>query len=301
MNTTPLTHDVPPPTAAERITYGAVHLDVTHRERSLAFWRDALGLELMAEDEDGIVLGAAGHPVIVLHPGATRGWRRGHAGLYHVAVHVPDVGEFARAMARLAEHRIAQAPTDHIFSMATYATGPDALTLEITLETPERFGSFAITPDSIEIIDDEGRRRGPTESLDVGPVLEHLPATPIGAPLAPGARVGHVHLHVPDMDESLAFYRDVIGFEEHMVMPSVGMSDLSAGGRFPHRLAMNTWFGPGIEQPPAGTAGMRRFELLVDAAALAGIRDRAPGATAPDDGGLELRDPGGNTVRIGVA
>lgn len=289
------------PHAADRITYGAVHLDVTHRERALAFWRDALGLELLAEDEDGIRLGAAGHTVIVLHPGAARPWRRGHAGLYHVAVHVPDIGEFARAMARLAEHRVAQAPTDHIFSMATYATDADGLTLEITHETPERFAGFRITPGSIEIVDDQGRLRGPTEALDVQPVLDRMSDLPIGAPMTAGTRVGHVHLHVPDMDEGVAFYRDVIGFEEHMVMPAIGMSDLSAGGRFPHRLAMNTWFGPGISQPPAGTAGMRFYELVVDAAARAGIRDRAPGAAELEDGRIAVTDPVGNTIHIGTS
>lgn len=302
MSTISLTGDATAPSGAvDRITYGAVHLEVTHRERALSFWRDALGLELLAEDEDGIRLGAAGRTVIVLHPGASRPWRRGHAGLYHVAVHVPDVGEFARAMARLAEHRIAQSPTDHIFSMATYATDADGLTLEITLETPERFGSFRITPGSIEIVDDQGRLRGPTEALDVQPVLDHLPALPISAPMVTGTRVGHVHLHVPDMGEGVAFYRDVIGFEEHMIMPMIGMSDLSAGGRFPHRLAMNTWFGPGISQPPAGTAGMRHYELIVDAAVLPGIRERAGRSTDLGDGRIAVTDPAGNTVHIGTS
>lgn len=284
----------------DRITYGAVHLEVTHRERALAFWRDALGLQPLAEDEDGIRLGAAGRTVIVLHPGAARPWRRGHAGLYHVAVHVPDIGEFARAMTRLAEHRVAQAPTDHIFSMATYATDPDGLTLEITLETPERFREFRITPGAIEIVDDRGRLRGPTEPLDVPPVLQHLPGLPVSAPMVAGTRVGHVHLHVPDMDAGVAFYRDVVGFEEHMLMPMIGMSDLSAGGRFPHRLAMNTWFGPGAVQPPAGTAGMRHFELVVGEGDLAGIRARAPRAGDLGDGRVALTDPAGNTVHIGT-
>jgi len=301
MSTCPLTDGATAPAGAvDRIAYGAVHLDVTHRERALAFWRDALGLELQAEDEDGIRLGAGGRTVIVLHPGAARPWRRGHAGLYHVAVHVPDVGEFARALARLAEHRVAQAPTDHIFSMATYATDPDGLTLEITLETPERFRSFHISPGAIEIVDDRGRLRGPTEALDVQPVLDRLPDLPVSAPMVAGTRVGHVHLHVPDMDEGVAFYRDVIGFQEHMIMPAIGMSDLSAGGRFPHRLAMNTWFGPGITQPPPGTAGMRHNELVVDAPALAGIRERAGAVTELGGGGIAVTDPAGNTVHVGT-
>jgi catechol 2,3-dioxygenase len=283
----------------DRITYGAVHLDVVDRDGSLGFWRDALGLTLISDGPDGLHLGSGGRTLIVLHPGAARGVLRGHAGLYHVAVHVPTAEEFARAIARLAAARIAQAPTDHVYSMATYATAPDGINLEITLETPERFGGFRITPGSVEMWDADGRPRQPTEALDVEAVMARLPDDPVEAPLRDGAVIGHVHLHVPDLADAVGFYRDVLGFEEHMVMPGIGMADLSAGGRFPHRLAVNTWMGPRSVQPPAGTAGLRGFELLVaDGAALEAVRSRA----ALGDGDvLTLSDPAGNRVLVAAA
>lgn len=287
----------------DRITHGAVHLDVTDIDRSLTFWRDVVGLVPVEHPGDGLALGAGGRAVVVLHPGALRGMPRGVAGLYHLAVHVPDVGEFGRAIVRLAQARIAQAPTDHVFSMATYATAPDGIGLEITLETPERFGRFEIGPRSIAMWDAEGRRREPTEALDLEPVLARRSDLPPGDPLAAGAAIGHVHLHVPDLAEAVAFYRDVVGFDEHMVMAQIGMADLSAGGRFPHRLAVNTWFGPGIAQPPAGTAGLRMFELQVaDAATRDAVayRAAATGAVLRDEQGLVVTDPAGNRVRVGV-
>jgi catechol 2,3-dioxygenase len=286
----------------DRIAYGAVELDVTDIGRSLAFWRDLVGLTERSRDAAGAVaLGAGDRDLIVLHPGAGRPVLRGHAGLYHVALHLPDGPEFARVLARLAALGAAQAPTDHIFSMASYLTDPDGIGLELTLETPERFAGFEIGPRSIVVRDSEGRRRGPTEPLDLAPVLGWLDDRPLTDPVAPGAFVGHVHLHVPDLAAGVAFQRDVIGFEEHMVMTAIGMADLSAGGRFPHRIAMNVWNGPDAVQPPPGTAGMRRLTLRMDAGAHDAVRGRlAARGIAHEDGpdGLLARDPAGNVMRL---
>lgn len=288
--------------AADRILHGAIHLDVTDAGRSLAFWRDVVGLTELSRSADAIHLGAGARELVVLHPGAVRASGHGHAGLYHVALHLPGVAEFARLIARLATARVPQAPTDHIFSMATYLTDPDGIGLEMTLETPERFGSFDIGPRGIAVYDSEGRLRGPTERLDLEPVFAHLAGATLEGPLPDGTIVGHVHLHVPDVPAALRFYRDVIGFDVHMDMPSIGMADLSAGGRFPHRFALNDWAGPDAAQPPAGTAGLRHATLVVPGeAALTGVRERLGAALVAHEareGGLETVDPAGNRLHI---
>src|SRR3984885_8864961 len=104
--------------AGETIAHGTVHLDVTDLPRALAFWRDLLGLADLGEADGAARLGVGGRELIGLHPGAVRGPQRGHSGLYHVALHLPDEREFARVLARLAAARYPQAPTDHIFSKA---------------------------------------------------------------------------------------------------------------------------------------------------------------------------------------
>ena len=54
----------------------------------------------------------------------------------------------------------------------------------------------------------------------------------------PRVRIGHVHLTVADIPRSLAFYRDLLGFE---VTQTLGdrAAFLSAGG-YHHHLALNT-------------------------------------------------------------
>jgi catechol 2,3-dioxygenase len=286
--------------AGDTVAYGAVHLDVTDLARAGAFWRDELGLTELAATDGSLHLGTPARELIVLHGGADRPAASGYAGLYHVAIHLPGAAEFARVLARLAQARIPQSPTDHIFSKATYLRDPDGLMLELTLETPERCRSLEITGDDIVLIDSDGRRRRGTEPLDMRAALAPLEG-PLGDPVAAGAFIGHVHLHVADLAGSYAFYRDVTGFTEHALMTPIGMADLAAGGAFPHRMALNVWNGPAARQAPAGTAGLRHVELEVASdAELRALAGRA-GVTAGDDGSVLLHDPAGNALRVSVA
>jgi catechol 2,3-dioxygenase len=291
--------------AGETIAHGAVHLDVTDLPRALAFWRDLLGLAQLEGEADGVArLGAGGRELIVLHAGAERPPQRGHSGLYHVALHLPDAREFARVIARLAAARYPQAPTDHIFSQATYLDDPDGIGLELTLETPERVAEMSVRGEEFRIVDTEGRLRRPVEPLDTEAVFSRLGDAALDEPLPAGTKLGHVHLHVGDLDVANAFYRDQLGFEEHTFL-LLGMADLHTGGRFPHRMALNVWQGEGAPQPPAGTAGLRHFTIVArEAAGLAAIRNRleAAGVDLEADGdALFARDPSGNRFQLAAA
>ena len=124
-------------------------------------------------------------------------------------------------------------------------------------------------------------------------------------PIDPGVVVGHVHLKVSDLERSIAFYRDVLGFE---VMQRMGDSAafLSAGG-YHHHLGLNTWQSRGAGPAPRRAAGLfhaaflyptRRalavaYRRLVDhAIPLEGAADHGVSEALylrdPDDNGLEL-------------
>jgi len=124
-------------------------------------------------------------------------------------------------------------------------------------------------------------------------------------PLDPRVHIGHVHLTVSDLDRSLAFYRDVLGFE---VTTRYGREAvfLSAGG-YHHHIGLNTWAGRGAPRPPAGTTGLYHFAILYpDRRALAAAVQRVlehgiPIEGASDHGVSEavyVRDPDGNGVEL---
>jgi len=303
VETTTAKPPVPSALRDESIIYGAVHLDVVELERSLSFWRDLIGLQELTSVAGEARLGVDGRALVVLHPGAEGPAPRGHAGLYHLAIHVPDALQFARALVRIGDARVPQSPTDHIFSKATYLHDPDGILLELTLETPERYRSLEIGERDAYFIDSDGRRRAPTEPLDIPAAIAPLGDGDPDGPLGSGSYIGHVHLHVPDLGAANAFYRDIITFDEHAYMNGVGMADLSAGGRFPHRLAVNNWNGPSAVQAAPGSAGMSHFELtLRDGEGLGGLERRAREAgieLLPDaTGGAVLRDPAGNEIHL---
>ncbi|HEX2463877.1 MAG TPA: VOC family protein [Thermoanaerobaculia bacterium] len=122
---------------------------------------------------------------------------------------------------------------------------------------------------------------------------------------SPGARIGHVHLKVADLDRAIRFYRDVLGFE---VTQRLGDSAafLSAGG-YHHHIGLNTWESEGGPWPAPGTTGLYHLAILYPtraelAAALRRlIEKRIPLEGASDHGvseALYLRDPDGNGVEL---
>jgi catechol 2,3-dioxygenase len=134
-----------------------------------------------------------------------------------------------------------------------------------------------------------------------------MPQTAPDRPIAPGARIGHVHLRVADIDRMLDFYVGVLGFEVTQRMAS-GAAFVSAGG-YHHHLAFNTWESAGAPPPPPGTTGLFHLAILYPARAdLADAVRRLRAAGWPIDGASDhgvseavyLRDPEGNGVELYV-
>ena len=121
----------------------------------------------------------------------------------------------------------------------------------------------------------------------------------------PRTHIGHVHLTVSDLERSVAFYRDVLGFE---ITTRYGRDAafLSAGG-YHHHIGLNTWAGRGAPPPPAGTTGLYHFAILYpDRAALAAavkrVLEHGVSLEGASDHGVSeaiyLRDPDGNGVEL---
>jgi len=270
-------------TSSDALTYGAVHLNVTDLERSLVFWRDLIGMADLGPGDDGAVrLGVADAELVVLHPGATGPVRRGYSALYHLAIHMPSEAEFARLLGRLFAARYPNSPTDHVTHWATYLDDPDGINVEIAFETIDRVSEIDIVGGRPLIIDSEGRRHDMTEPLGLEEVFSYREDEDLTRPLPEGTRIGHVHLYVGDLEAAQGFYEE-LGFTRHMDADGIGFADLSLGGPFPHRIAVNVWQGIGAPQAPEGTAGMRHFELF--------------GRNASGEA-RELTDPSGNRVVV---
>jgi catechol 2,3-dioxygenase len=129
--------------------------------------------------------------------------------------------------------------------------------------------------------------------------------TPPFPPIHSGVRIGHVHLKVADLERSLRFWRDVLGFEVTQRMGREA-AFLSAGG-YHHHIALNTWESAGGSPPPPGATGLYHVAILYPSRPLladALRRVRAAGIAldgASDHGvseALYLRDPDDNGVEL---
>jgi catechol 2,3-dioxygenase len=272
---------------------GPVHLVVTDLGRSVGWYESALGLRLHGREDGVAALGAGEDDVVVLHerPGARRAGR--HSGLYHYALLYPSRRELARAALRLSAARTpVQGASDHRTHEAIYLPDPDGNGIELAADRPREAWPA-----------DLGYAAGP-EPLDFDALLGTLDGERVPPEqVEPGLRVGHLHLHVGDLARALAFYRDLVGFEEQARLGS-SAAFVSAGG-YHHHLGLNTWQGHGAPPVPDDVAGLHHWTVVLDdAAQVATVRARleAGGAPVEDrDGGFVVRDPWNMALAIVAA
>jgi catechol 2,3-dioxygenase len=270
-------------------TMGAVHLTVADLGRSLEYYRGAVGLEVLESGAGVAVLGSGASDLLVLveEPGARPA--HGSTGLYHFALLVPERVDLARWLAHaIRDHVPMVGFSDHFVSEALYLTDPDEHGIEIYWDRPR------------ELWEGQVAARMTTEPLDIPGLLGELedPHAEPFAGLPAGTRMGHVHLKVAQVGDTVAFYRDVLGFA---LMAQLGpyAAFLSAGG-YHHHLGANTWESAGAAPPPPGTASLRHATIVLpDEQQLSRVGARIEEHGTPlreDPAGPAVRDPSGNLV-----
>src|SRR5215208_258822 len=274
----------------DMLRLGAVHLTVTDLDRSVPFYESAIGLRLGRRDGAEAWLGAGGEDLLVLTEDQQARPAGRHAGLYHFALLHPSRLELARAAQRLIDTQTpVSGASDHKISEAIYLPDPDGNGIELAADRPrERWGDLS----------DPTALGGP-EPLDMHGLMALVERADAPAHAAADLRIGHVHLHIGDVEGALAFWRDLIGFEVMTRYPSAAF--VAAGG-YHHHLGLNTWRGEGVPPMPEGSVGMRHWTLVLDEpGAVAVVRERvaAGGATVEErPGGFLTRDPWNNAVTV---
>jgi catechol 2,3-dioxygenase len=260
---------------------GPVHLTVSDLARSVEWYGRSLGLAAQSVEPSVAELGDGVRTVVVLHEDASAGPAGGHAGLYHYALLYPSREELARAAMRLIATRTPlEGASDHGTHEAIYLPDPDGNGIELAADRSREFW-----PDGL------GYSGGPAP-LDFDGLLETVAGEQPAAEIGKGLRVGHMHLHVGDIDRGLGFYRDVLGFE---LQANLGTAAFVSAGGYHHHLAFNLWRGRGVGPPPPHTVGLRWWTVhLPEPADVAAVSARvgAAGITVePFDGGFLVRDP----------
>ncbi len=118
-------------------------------------------------------------------------------------------------------------------------------------------------------------------------------------------RIGHVHLKVSNLERSLAFYRDLLGFEVKQLFGD-SAAFISAGG-YHHHIGLNTWHSKNAEPAPIRSPGLFHTAILYPSRKdLANILQRLLDAEYPLTGAADhgvseaiyLDDPDKNGVEL---
>jgi catechol 2,3-dioxygenase len=284
------------PTFANRtpLRIGATALAVRDLDSMIAYYRTLLGLAEIERTADTVRLGAGGVPFLTLeHRPNFKPDDPRSAGLYHNAFLMPTRLDLARWIMHVVKHRIpVSGASDHEVSEAIYLDDPEGNGVEVYGDRPKSAWRWQDNMVAMR-----------TEALDVEAILQELDETTPPYEGAPdGLRVGHIHLHVGDVDKAEDFYSGILGLD--VVRRRGGATFMSSGG-YHHHVGANTWRSPGAGMRDPERAGLSwfSFEAADEAAYDAFVaRLKAAGvATSDSAGGLEFADPWGNRVRLAKA
>ena len=283
---------------ADETTLGAVELRVGDLDRSIPFYTQVVGLSVIARDERTASLGGlGGEAVVILHADPSARAPGREAGLYHYALLLSSREELARVGRRIAETRTRiDGASDHGTHEAIYLPDPDGIGVELASDRPRE--SWPVDPFAM----------GGPHPLDVGALFETIAGEGPSEHADERLRVGHVHLHVADLDASSRFYHDGLGFAVRARMPHAEF--VSAGG-YHHHVAYNLWRGEGVRAASPDVFGLINWTLHTAGEADAvrarleslgfAIEERLPrgGAQAgAGGGGFLARDPAGIAVAV---
>jgi catechol 2,3-dioxygenase len=239
-----------------------VRLNVYSIERSLRFYHDLLGFQLIAKpSDDNAFLSPIGsnnkdHLLHLSRVDTADKVNEGErsiirqAGLYHIAILLPSRRHLANIFKHLTENSnqiYFEGAADHSVSESLYLRDPDSNGVEIYRDRDQsewkRTGQFQIEMK--------------TDHLNLKQLLEEA-ADQIEWRMPANTVIGHVHLHISNLIKSSNFYSEILGLHHTCSYPG---ANFFAADSYHHHIAINTWLGNDIAKANPKQPGLDHFSL----------------------------------------
>ncbi|MFM7014502.1 MAG: VOC family protein [Actinomycetota bacterium] len=266
---------------------GAVTLRVKDLDSMLRYYRDALGLDVVADLGSSIILGRGSEPALIVEHSPELKYAGSHeAGLFHTAFIFDTKEQLANAVSSLARAYPTSftGSADHLVSEAFYFDDPEGNGVELYFDRERTSWSWQhgqVQMDTLWLDPNKYLNENATESKLVA------------------SKVGHVHLSVGNIPQAEDFYVNKLGFDVTMNFAGTALF-VSAGG-YHHHMAMNIWRSRGAG-PRQQTLGLGDVEIeLPDSDSLGAISERLShfGLQLRNDGQkVKVDDPWGNQVSL---
>ena len=233
-----------------QIYLAEVALNVKDLESQTAFYHQLLGLEILNQSENQVLLGAGGKPLVRLIKTDDISNPKQSYGLYHMALLLPTREDLANVFKHLLDLKVPLVGgADHGYSEAIYLEDLEGNGIELYRDKPV----------TIWDIREDGRIIGVTEELSAQDIYE------LGQEIEPfaiasGTRMGHVHLSVKNSREASVFYQESLGLEDKFTIPHASWI---ASGDYHHHLAVNEWGGKNLVRREHGMKGLAYYVVEV--------------------------------------
>ena len=229
---------------------GSVNLSVTNIEKSLQFYTSFLGFQIVKRESSSVFLSPDGKlPYLVaLTQTKVKPPNQKTAGLYHFAILLPQRKDLANFFSHLMQHKDKvkiDGFSDHLVSEAIYIRDPDNIGIEIYRDREQSHWKWKnnLVRMTLDPLDIEGLQKESTQSWD-------------GVPT--DTTIGHVHLHVTNLEKAKKFYSEILGFKNTASMQG---ALFFASGNYHHHIATNVWLGEDILPANSGFPGLDYFTI----------------------------------------
>jgi catechol 2,3-dioxygenase len=254
----------------DNMKIGTIVLRVKKIERVLEFYQKYFGLQLNNKkhrydsNSSAYELGfdhlassdTTMSPLLILqHDPDARNASPSSAGLYHFAILVPDRKSLASTYLALKLSGVHfDGFADHLVSESLYLRDPDGNGIEIYHDRPS--GKWPRDSAGNIVMD--------TLPLDLQSLIEEMNHDTSGNLIAfpTGAKIGHIHLRVTNLDRSITFYHETLGQDITVNWKQMGADFLSTGG-YHHHIGMNTWHSLNGEGHIQGMSGLENFTITI--------------------------------------
>ena len=234
-----------------QIYLAEVALNVKDLESQTAFYHQLLGLEILNQSENQVLLGAGGKPLVRLIKTDDISIPKQSYGLYHMALLLPTREDLVNVFKHLLDLKIPLVGgADHGYSEAIYLEDLEGNGIELYRDKPV----------TVWDIREDGRIIGVTEELSAQDIYQ------LGKEIEPfaiasGTRMGHVHLSVKTSREASTFYQESQRLEDKFTIPHASWI---ASGDYHDRLAVNEWGGKRLARRENGLTGLAYYVVEVE-------------------------------------
>ncbi|MEH7178129.1 VOC family protein [Neobacillus vireti] len=272
---------------------GHVKIKVENLQRSLTFYQDVLGFDILEQTAATAKLTSDGKTSILSleQPENVIPKKGRTTGLYHFAILLPKRSDLANIVIHLVNKGIKFGSSDHLVSEALYLNDPDGNGIEIYIDRDPSEWSWkgtevAMTVDPLDF-------KNLLTTVIQGTTWNGMPA---------GTVMGHIHLHVSELNKTEEFYVNGLGFD---VVNRYGAQALFIStGKYHHHIGLNTWNGIGAPAPAKNSVGLESFTLILpnEEARKQIIRNlRQIGANVMEENNTFVtHDPSGNRVELAI-